>query len=155
MNIYVETVQGSFKYKGAVIPADEGNRDFQRMQAEVATGDATIIPYDDSDEELEDLKESAYAENSAYAAGVVRTAESNPTGTPLSERGTEKQNLRRDNRSKGKNKLTDDDDHLSDFLDTVADVLDNADDAVEDAEKAALEVWDSSSFGWPEWAPLP
>jgi len=153
MIIYIETSVGNFTEGNRTIPNEPENRDFQLMNQQVSDGDATITAYTDSADELEQLRADAYAENVAYYNEQVRIAESNPLGTQLDARKTKKENSKRNNRAKGKSKITDEDDALADHIDLAADSLDSADDAVENLDKAGLLSWSPASIGWPTWVP--
>ena len=152
MKQYTETLDGNYTEGGRTIPNDPANRDYQIMQAEVAAGDAEILPVD-----LDALKAEKYAENADYAEAWIEQAKLNPEqGVTYSHREVQKQENRRNNRGRGNDitKVSDADDYLFDWIDTVYDALDNADDVVEAADRPTLEAYDpATAVVWPVWVP--
>ena len=151
--IYTETQGGSFTSEdGMTIPNEPANRHYQQMQAEVTAGESTITPYANSTTELEQLRADAYAANAAHAAMLEDNAQHNPSlGVILDDRKAAKENVRRNNRAKGKAKLTDADDHLSVYVDNVLDVLETADEDAGGASRAELVNWTPTAYSWPGW----
>ena len=100
------------------------------------------------------LRSDAYLVNENLANQHIYAAQHEPNdSTTLDDRGTEKENKRRDNRAKNKGKLTHDDDILADYIDEVYDALDSGDDVVEDLDRPSLIAWDGSAIIWPIWNP--
>lgn len=147
-------VDSSFTRGTKTIPNDPASRGYQSMQSEVAAGDSQIIPWseyrDVSDDELRELVKN---DNAEYAQGLIDAAESNPAGTPLSKRDTEKENGRRNWRARGIGKTTADDDKLADYVDSVYDTLDTKDAAADTAPRVQLENWSPEAGPWPPWNP--
>ena len=156
---YLEQEGGEIYTEGGrAISNNPENRDFKKMNKQVADGEAQIIPWtqyrDISDD---DLRIQRYNEDADYAETLVFAAQSEQTaGTVWDNRKTKKENGRRDNRGRTKDKITDIDDYLADYIDSVFDDLDTADDSVENLDRAGLEAWDSAtSATWSTWIPLP
>jgi len=104
-----------------------------------------------SDVELQDIK---YQLNAELANVEIQAAETVPIqGPTLTPRKRDKENLRRNNRAKRNNKMTDADDIMANYVDSVMDVLDNADNEVENLVRLELEAWDGSTIVWPIWEP--
>lgn len=105
----------------------------------------------------EDLRNTRYAENAAYADAWILPAKLNPVqGQTYTEREVQKQENRRNNKGRANDitKVSDADDYLFNWIDTVYDSLDLADDAVETADRATLEAYDpATAVVWPAWTP--
>jgi len=102
----------------------------------------------------EQLRWQAYRLNEEQADSHVEAAERTPdTLTTLDDVGLNKSLKRRNNRAKGKDKITDNDDVLADYIDSVIDVQGSADDIVENLARQALIDWDGSGVSYPIWTP--
>ena len=139
------------------IPTYPSNTNFDIAVQEFLDNGGVIEPYDQyygfSDD---DLREGNYVLNAALADGQIQLAEETPVAGPtLTTRQTEKENLRRNNRGKRNNKMTDADDVMADHVDSIMDVLDQADDEVENLSRPELEAWDGSTIIWPVWVSPP
>ena len=137
------------------MPAFPSGTSYDRLVQEFLDVGGVIDPYDQyygiSDDKL---REEKYNLNAELAQTEVEAAEATPVvGPTLDPRKREKENLRRNNRAKRNNKMTDADDVMADHVDDVGDVLDQADDEVENLNRAALEAWNGSTIVWPMWVP--
>ena len=137
------------------MPVYPSNTHYDAAMQEYLDGGGQIDAYDQyygiTDEAL---REQKYNLNASLADSEVEAAEATPVqGPTLDTRKTEKENLRRENRGKRNNKMTDADDEMADHVDSVMDVLDQADDEVENLNRTELEAWDGSTIVWPVWTP--
>jgi len=102
----------------------------------------------------ETLRNQAHALNAEQAQAHIEAAERTPdTLTTLDSLGLIKSLKRRNNRARGKDKITDNDDELADYIDSVIDVEDIADDIVENLDRQGLIDWDGSGMNYPIWTP--
>ena len=100
------------------------------------------------------LREQQYFANARAADEQIKAAEHTPEqGVVLDDRGAEKANGKRNNRSKRNSAMTDQDDAMADYVDGILDELDQYDDTVENLNRAELEVWDASTLTWSSWIP--
>ena len=64
MSTYQTTRIGSFTLEGATIPNSKGNRHYKQLQAEVAEGTSTILPYT---QDIDDLRREKRAQIVAFS----------------------------------------------------------------------------------------
>jgi len=142
-------------WQETLIPSFPSGTYYDAAVQEFLDGGGQIDAYDQYYEITdESLREQKYNLKASLADSEVEAAEATPVQGPiLDTRKTEKENLRRENRGKRNNKMTDADDEMADHVDSIMDVLDQADDEVENLDRTELEAWDGSTIVWPVWTP--
>ena len=117
----------------------------------------TIQPHDQwYGMDIDQVKEAKYRENEQYANTEIDYAERRPAaGTVLDDFTKNKEDRKRNSRSKKNGGQTDADDTLADHIDDILDAQDNADDAVEAMTNIEdVKAWNpGTGVTWPTWNP--